>query len=155
MAYRKGVEVFVPIYRTGEYGRIRFKDKKTLEIKYINSATGKVYKADTFDQTPELSIKTDKRRKIGRSGLAKQSWTRLMQRMATGGITNAMGVPYLGTVQWRGSSEVAIMNRLKYIRKALQGGESAVSQAALSASRYLSTRIDQQLAKMKGVVWQK
>lgn len=65
---------FKPIYRTGEFGRVRFLDKNTLEIKYINTFSGKVHRADRYEQVPGLSIKTDKRRNIGRRGLAKQAW---------------------------------------------------------------------------------
>jgi hypothetical protein len=152
MGYKKGVETFIPIYRTGEYGRIRFVDRRTMEIKYLNKATGKVHRADRYEQTPDLSIKTDRRRKIGRSGLAKKSWMGLQSRMASGGSVNAMGVAAVGSVQWTGGSEVRITNHLRYIRRAVNGGDSAVTRAAASAASWLNARVDQELAKrLKGI----
>jgi len=90
--YGKQGKYFKPIYRTGEFGRVRFVDKKTFEIKYLNKLTGTVHRVDTYDQVPGLSIKTDKRRVIGRRGLAKKSWQMVQKRVKHGGSAYVMDV---------------------------------------------------------------
>ena len=149
---KHGKKVFRPIFRTGEFGRVRFLDKKTFEVKYINTLTGAVHRADRFDQTPDLSIKTDKRRKIGRRGLAKKTWQWAIKSMA-GGMANIMRVPGIADIRWSGGTEnptVTIRNRINYIDKALKGGYAAVNTAMEKAARRMANRIDDRVAKKMG-----
>jgi len=149
---KTGKKYFKPIYRTGEYGRVRFLDKKTYEVKYINTLTGTVHRAEKYDQTPELSIKTDKRRKIGRSGLAKKTWQWATRNMG-GGMANIMRVPGIANIRWSGGTNnptVKISNRIRYMVDALKGGYAAVNTAMENAARKMANRIDDRLAKKLG-----
>jgi hypothetical protein len=149
---RSGKKYFKPIYRTGEYGRIRFIDKKTAEVKYISSLTGKVHRAEQFDQTPGQSIKTDKRRIIGRRGLAKKTWQWAVKSM-NGGMANIMQVPDIASIRWSGGTDnptVTINNRIRYMGKALKGGYMALNNAIGNAARKMANRIDDQIAKKLG-----
>jgi hypothetical protein len=149
---KNGKKYFRPIYRTGEYGRIRFIDKKTLEVKFINSLTGEVHRVDQYDQEPGRSIKTDKRRIIGRRGLAKKTWQWAIKSMA-GGIANIMRVPDIASIRWSVGTDnptVTIKNRINYMGKALKGGYMALNDAAGNAARKMANRIDDQIAKKLG-----
>jgi len=144
MAYKKGQEVFKPIYRTGEFGRIRFVDKKTAEVKYISSLTGKVHRAETFAQEGPLSIKNDKRRIIGRSGLAKKSWSIAGTLLHRGGRVTAFGVARASEVHWTGGDNnptIVIWNNLKYIDKAIIGGLAGINGAFERAANNMEHKI--------------
>jgi len=146
---RTGKKYFKPIYRTGEYGRIRFIDKKTAEVKYINTLTGKVHRAEQVDQEPGMSIKSDKRRIIGRRGLAKKSWQWAAKHMA-GGIANLMRVPNLASIKWIGGADnpaVKIENDLRYMRFALKGGYAALNTAAANAARKMAKLIEDRIVR--------
>ena len=68
---------FVPIYRTGEFGKIRFLNKKTAEWITIDRSTGKRVKQQMSTGTGEWDlpgIAQSPKRRIGRSGLAAASW---------------------------------------------------------------------------------
>ena len=152
--YGKQGKYFQPIYRTGEYGRVRFRDKKTLEIKYLNKLTGKVHRADTFDQVPGLSIKTDKRRVIGRRGLAKKSWQVLQKRVKSGGTAFAMGVSDVGRVVYRakrGEGVLTISNHLRYIETALKNGrqslDTVIARAARNMQEGMTRSVERKLKK--------
>jgi len=149
---KHGKKVFRPIYRTGEFGRVRFLDKKTFEVKYINTLTGTVHRASRYDQTPDLSIKTDKRRKIGRRGFAKKTWKWATKSMA-GGTANIMRVMGIADIRWSGGTDnptVTIINRINYMDKALKGGLMAVNTAMENAARKMANRIDDRVAKKMG-----
>ena len=137
MKYGKdGTQRFQPIYRTGEYGRVRFVDKKTFEVKYINTLTGKVERAERYDQTPELSIATDKRREIRRRGLAKSAW--MWGLRAFGKSVKTPQRPMSGayavfSIKGAGGKThgYALENRLRYILKIMERGwEARVETAA-------------------------
>ena len=149
---KHGKKVFRPVYRTGEFGRVRFLDKKTFEVKYINTLTGTVHRASRYDQTPDLSIKTDKRRKIGRRGFAKKTWKWATKSMA-GGTANIMRVMGIADIRWSGGTDnptVTIINRINYMDKALKGGLMAVNTAMGNAARKMANRIDDRVAKKMG-----
>ena len=149
---KHGKKVFRPVYRTGEFGRVRFLDKKTFEVKYINTLTGTVHRASRYDQTPDLSIKTDKRRKIGRRGFAKKTWKWATKSMA-GGTANIMRVMGIADIRWSGGTDnptVTIINRINYMDKALKGGLMAVNTAMENAARKMANRIDDRVAKKMG-----
>jgi len=149
---KHGKKVFRPIYRTGEFGRVRFLDKKTFEVKYINTLTGTVHRAEKFDQTPDLSIKTDKRRNIGRRGFARRTWQWAVKNMS-GGTANIMRVMGIADIRWSGGTSnptVTIINRINYMDKALKGGLMAVNRSIENAARKMANRIDDQLTKKMG-----
>ena len=149
---KHGKKVFRPIFRTGEFGRVRFLDKKTFEVKYINTLTGTVHRASRYDQTPDLSIKTDKRRKIGRRGFAKKTWKWATKSMA-GGTANIMRVMGIADIRWSGGTSnptVTIINRINYMDKALKGGLMAVNRSIENAARKMANRIDDRIAKKLG-----
>jgi len=149
---KHGKKVFRPIYRTGEFGRVRFLDKKTFEVKYINTLTGAVHRAERFDQTPDLSIKTDKRRNIGRRGFAKKTWQWATRSMG-GGTANLMRVMGIADIRWSGGTSnptVTIINRINYMDKALKGGLMAVNRSIENAARKMANRIDDRIAKKLG-----
>jgi len=149
---KHGKKVFRPIYRTGEFGRVRFLDKKTFEVKYINTLTGTVHRASRYDQTPDLSIKTDKRRKIGRRGFAKKTWQWATRSMG-GGTANLMRVMGIADIRWSGGTSnptVTIINRINYMDKALKGGLMAVNRSIENAARKMANRIDDRIAKKLG-----
>ena len=149
---KHGKKVFRPIFRTGEFGRVRFLDKKTFEVKYINTLTGEVHRAEKFDQTPDLSIKTDKRRKIGRRGFAKKTWQWATRSMG-GGTANLMRVMGIADIRWSGGTSnptVTIINRINYMDKALKGGLMAVNRSIENAARKMANRIDDRIAKKLG-----
>ena len=150
---KSGKKVFRPIYRTGEYGRVRFLDKKTFEVKYINTLTGTVHRASRYDQTPELSIKTDKRRKIGRSGFAKKTWQWAKQNMRTGGMANIMRVPNIASIRWSGGVDnptVKIVNSISYMRRAMRPMQAMFNAAVEAAASKMANRINDKLAKKLG-----
>jgi len=149
---KSGKKGFRPIFRTGEFGRVRFVDKNTFEVKYINTLTGKVHRAERFDQTPDLSIKSDKRRIIGKRGLAKKTWQWAAKRMA-GGTANIMRVPNIADIKWSGGVDnptVKITNRINYMGDALKGGIGAINTALGNAARKMTNRIDDKLTKKLG-----
>jgi len=89
MYYPRGVKTFKPIYRTGEFGKFRFFDKKTMAYYDRSGGSGKWRKISSGPDVanPEAivpGIMTDKRRNILRRGLAQKSWR------------------YLGTGRWGG-----------------------------------------------------
>jgi hypothetical protein len=124
---------FVPIFRTGEYGRVRFIDKKTYEITYINSGTGEVFSRTQYEQQPGLSIKTDKRRKIPRHGLAKKSWMWGLSGLPKHPrIEDPIpGVAQLNEYLSGNSCGLILTNKLRYINKATPSGlEETVARKA-------------------------
>lgn len=95
----------------------------------------------------------DPRRKIGRRGLAKKSWTFARQRLGGGVIRNVHGVPSLAEIKWSGgeaSPTMTITNRIRYMDKAMIGGMSALNTALQSASNKMMKRIDQEIEKKMG-----
>ena len=94
MHYPRGVKTFKPIYRTGEYGRIRFFDKKSFSWMEKTGPESNVWHkmpSGPDVANPELigpGIMTDKRRIIGRRGLAKASW----RYLGTGRWSNVSGL---------------------------------------------------------------
>jgi hypothetical protein len=87
---------FVPIYRTGEFGRVRFLDKKTGQMRW-RSSKGTLRKEVNFDQGIEgnPNIKNDKRRVIKRAGLARKIF-KIMRAyvLARGSFTTIQGDHY-------------------------------------------------------------
>jgi hypothetical protein len=144
---RNGNEYFKPIYRTGEFGRVRFIDKKMFQVVY-RSSSGKLISDRVGEQNELLSIKTDKRRVIGRSGLAGDAWKWAQRNIIRGGEGSPMGVAGAVGIQWSGPRDapaITIDNRLRYIRDAMTPG--ALDTAMLKAADSMQFKIGQEIDK--------
>jgi len=155
--YRKGKKEFKPIFRTGEYGKIRFYDKKSaswFERFGENRNQWRKIASGPDIANPEIivpGIKTDRRRVIGHRGLAKKTWKVLGRFVNRPGSVTAMNVTS-GTIQWRyDRTYLKISNILDYARDALKGDvNQAVSRAAGSLRNRIDKQIEQNLAKSLG-----
>jgi len=157
MYYPHGVKTFKPIFRTGKYGSTRFFDKKTVGW-YTHTGPNKntwtKVASGPQAHNPESvapGIMTDKRRKIGRRGLAKQSWKWLGRKVTRGGSIRAMDVNQAGRITLRkslGVFSLRIQNDLRYINEAVQGGRQQVSSSVARAASGLETQITKQVNKI-------
>ena len=154
---KHGRKAFKAIYRTGEFGKLRFFDKKTAGWFDRSGGPGhwKKLPSGADPANPESvvpGIKTDKRRKIGRRGFAKKTWKWAVRSMS-GGTANIMRVPDIASIRWSGGTvnpTVTIINRINYMNKALKGGLMAVNSAMEKAANKMSNRIDSLVAKKMG-----
>jgi hypothetical protein len=152
---KDGKKYFKPIYRTGEFGKIRFFDKKTASWYDRSGGSGKWRKLQSgYDvANPEIlvpGIKSDKRRIIGRRALAKKTWQWAARYMSSSGSTSIMNVPDIASIQWGGERDnpsVTITNRIRYMDKAMKGGMGAVNSAMGKAARSMAWKINQALEK--------
>lgn len=151
---RNGNEYFAPIYRTGEFGKIRFPNKKTAEWLVRDPVTGEVSKASMSTGTDEFQvpgIMQDKRRIIGRSGLAKKSWQWAQSRTGEGNIFNVSSI----AVRWSGGEEdptITIFNRLRYAGAAFKTeGEQTLDNVMERAHRKMQFEINRKIAREMGV----
>lgn len=165
MKYKKGNQYFVPIYRTGEYGKLRFFDKKSAS--WFDRRSGKWEKIPSGQDiaNPEIivpGIMNDKRRKIGNRGLAKLTWKlaakNLNQRldgMTFGSIKSAITAKIAAQnietkSNFKGNDVfVEIHNSLPYIRSAIKDDFGSVFDRAARAFEY---NIERQLEKRFGSV---
>lgn len=148
--YKKGKKVFKPIFRTGEYGKIRFYDKNSaswFERHGPNRNTWRKVASGPDIANPEIivpGIKRDRRRIIGRRGLAKKTWKALAKLTKRNGYVTTMNVKS-GQLQWSfGGLSLKISNNLDYARDALK---SNINEALNAAAKKLAYRIDQQIEK--------
>lgn len=138
--YVKGRKVFTPIYRTGEYGKIRFTSKSTGERMFRDPTTGEVHRVtwDTGTQPDQMpGIAQSPKRKIGRSGLAKKVWRWAKARCINGGRCTLMGPNIKATVDWKdltNNPTLVIDNKLRYAVQAFRGGRQDVSAAMIRAA---------------------
>ena len=152
----KGERRFSPIYRTGEYGKVRFFDKKTMSwFRHSDTKKGQwehIPSGQVEGLSPDAAvpgIMTDKRRVIGRRGLAKQSWYGLQKRAKHGGVVNVAGSGNVASATWSPlKTTLRLRNELRYIRKAIKGGESTLSTVVERASNAMRNAIDKRLAKL-------
>jgi len=150
-----GNKRFVPIYRTGEFGQIRFFDKKSMA--WFQREKGSKGKWERLPSGPDAAnpevtvpgIKTDKRRVIGRRGLAKQSWKGLQKRTKYGGVVGAMGVNGIASATY-GPAKISLRlrNELRYIRKAIKGGESALNNVVARAADAMRGALDKRISQL-------
>jgi hypothetical protein len=144
-------QYFVPIYRTGEYGKSRYIDEKTLRtvtivdgkrvFSYIETGTGEF-------QAP--GIMQSKKRNIGRSGLAKRVWQWAAAHAFSGGVAVVDGMPDIAAVNLSAAGdtiELHIQNSLRYAAQAMAGGRQNVSGAAQRAADSLQHVMDGRIAK--------
>lgn len=150
MKYQQGKPAkFVPIYRTGEFGRVRFLDKKTGQMRW-RSTKGKLAKEVNFDQGLEgnPNIKNDKRRVIKRSGLARKIF-RVMRGRVLAGEVNLIGQYYAvkTTAMLKGRKQEVTMvlhNALSYLTNAYPN----ITQTAMAAAaRGLQFELSEKIAK--------
>jgi len=152
---------FRPIYRTGEFGRVRFFDKETASW-FRRDAANPRGKWESMPSGPDPAnpesvvpgIMADKRRIIGRRGLARASWKLAAARTRKGGMIFSHGVADVSELVWGGDDtnpELTITNHLRYMAKALEGGPQRVTTAVERAARKMQNRIDDQLAKRMGL----
>lgn len=121
---RDGSTYFQPIYRTGEFGRVRFIDKESLQVRYRSKFSGKIISEYETAQAPGLSIKSDKRRVIGRRGLARDSWRWIIGDLghAPGQTWNQKKAAYYGVTKALQQSEptITLTNKLNYADQAFK-----------------------------------
>lgn len=155
MRYKRfgnGEQYFQPIYRTGQYGHIRFKNKKTADWYTIERGTGRVVKKlEQGNESHQIAgIMKSPKRNIGRSGMAKKAWRWAQAHMYNSGNSGIMGVPNIigVTVMGKGNNRsLTIHNRSRYAVDALKDGSSAVSEAMRAAAQSLEFKINEELKK--------
>ena len=154
------VMAFRPIYRSGEFGKIRFFDKKTMAWFTRDAANpkGRWEKIASGQDVanPEIivpGIMNDRRRKIGRRGLAKKSWKWAETHTRRGGTATISQARDAITVSVYGGDinpTVRITNRLRYIEDAFKTkGKQAVTSTLARASEKMRNRINDRLEKMR------
>jgi hypothetical protein len=159
MGYKKGEEVFKPIYRAGEYGKIRFYAPHVSMWFDRRGGSGKWKKiSDTPDiANPEIvfpSLANSPKRLIPRRGLAKKAWQAANTLIGRGGIGNGMGVSRIASVQLNQSETdptVTLNNMLRYAGDAFKNGEASIGQAMAAATSKLMYRIQQERDKQLGL----
>lgn len=157
--YKNGVKYWVPIYRTGEYGRIYFKTKKTARMMTWDQRSGDVQPIEyTTGAKPEddmPGIMQSKKLIISRRGLAKRSWKFLQSKMRVGGsISDTMSrTGTIGYVLWRDiggvNPQLHIMNNLRYALVPVKGGESGLNSVVGKASRNMKREITRLVREKK------
>ena len=151
MRWKDGKQYFKSIYRTGEYGAIRFFDKRSSSWFSRYSGDGKWVKVpveDALGNKALYSIKTDKRRNIERRGLAKRAWTWAAANMYSGGTGSEMGVPNIASVKLTKSQDnasIVINDNLRYAGAAAKQG--AQEAALRNAARKLEHNITQNIQR--------
>ena len=148
-------QYFQPIYRTGEYGKYRFFKKNGMWFKKPSRAGNNPWEKiegipDSGEYEKLPSIKNSKKRKIGRSGLARKAWKWAQAHMIRGGTGAPLpGVPNLVSVKVSsGGNLIQIDNRIRYATTALQGGESRIAESCIRAAASMEKKIALQLSKI-------
>jgi len=155
MGYKDGKPKFIPIYRTGEYGKHRFFDRKTMAWYDRSGGSGQWKKIQSGPDVANPQqivpgIMTHRKRNIPYRGLAKKTWRSARALMTRGGTRGAMGVGRLASVfidRNKDNPSITIWNKLDYARKAFES-PSAISNAMQIAGDQLERKIDQKLDKI-------
>lgn len=151
---------FVPIYKTGEFGLIRFDSKKTGEHLTRNRVTGKVRREQfdlrEFENAGGVGLRNNPKRKIGRSGLAKKTWAGVSRKARSGGTVKAFDVSRSGSVGHErlvGGFEIRLSNHLRYARDAMNEGaiRTVTEKAGNSMQSAMNRRVKAKL-KRAGLV---
>lgn len=163
MRYKSdGTQYFQPIYRTGEFGKQRFFDKNTMAWYDRSSGSGQWRKLPSGPDlaNPEMvvpGIMTDRRRKIGRRGLAKNNWKWMQTNLRNSGTGGVMGVQNTAGVKWQKDGNITsltLTNFLRYAASALRhGGSAGVELAGARAFSAMRNRFEKRLEKMKSKGW--
>ena len=146
---------FVPIYRTGEFGKVRFFDEETMSYFQRDAADPKgrwehLPSGPDF-ANPEIEvpgIMTDKRRTIGRRGLAKKSWQWMAKHTRKGGIANIFDTPDAAQVRHSGQGAahtLSLINRLSYVLHANKGGLEGYDGAMMRAADGMRHLVEKKL----------
>jgi hypothetical protein len=153
---KNGARVFRPIYRTGEYGKIRFFDRRSFS--WFQHAPGDNH-WERLPSGPDVAnpqavapgIMTDKRRVIGRRGLAKKVWTWAATNMTRGGSASFFQVPDVARIAVSGGTHdptIKINDNLRYATAAMRPG--AVDSVLGNAARNMAYNIDKAAQKVAG-----
>ena len=163
MKYQRGTseKKFVPIYRTGEYGTIRFVDKGKFKLsgRKFRGENGRIYdsRPDPATGIPGPSVNRSPKRKIGMRGFAKSSWkAAAIKAKIGGGAVKISGVSSyaknasfgyaVGRSYLKGDDPyVMIGSSVSYIEKALY--RRAIEYAMRRAADGLEHRVDKELEK--------
>lgn len=153
---RNGATKFVPIYRAGEFGKIKFKSKTTAEWLERDRMTGEVHRMQWNTGTSEFDIPgiaQSKKRIIGRRGTARDSWTWAQMRLFGHGPRAMNPKTYRPSVSVEKSEtdlfsySVKIYNYLDYITSAMRsGGRADVSTAMSRAANKMRSVIEKRIA---------
>jgi hypothetical protein len=160
MGYRRGKPVFIPIYRGGEFGKLRFYDRDS--VSWYERADGRSegkWKriARGASVEPALVVPTimdHPRRIVPRRGLAKKTWQAASTLVGRGGNASAMGISRVASVSIRRGAvnpSVTIRNNLGYAETALKGGAASLNSAMAAATSKLFKRIEQEADKRLGI----
>jgi hypothetical protein len=133
---------------------VRYKDKRTNQIIDWNKSTGK--RTRVWVDTPAIAggdpidrgVMQDRRRRIGRSGLAKKAWRFVMQASKRGGVGQVMDVPYAASAVWHGpryAPTLTLTSHLRYAGSAFKIGMGAVSRAMVSAAKEMEHKITERI----------
>lgn len=152
-----GQRYFSPIGRTGEYGKIRYRDKKTLQIMERDRVTGEVTRTVLTNDELEifglqhLAMINHPKRRIGRSGLAKASWQWMLRQIGVGAGSIAQlekpGIVTTEKFEAPDNYTLRMTNRLRYIYKATRGGTMALSTAMSRAAANMMGKMDLAIAR--------
>jgi hypothetical protein len=144
---------FIPIYRTGEYGSVRYfgLDNGTWLVRK-NKTSWEHRPASEYSSNMNIAmkspnVKTNPKRKIARAGFAKKSWRYLQMRTARGGYIIVDGIPRMGEVVVSGGSAdptLRITNRVSYVSKILTG---SIDSAMAAAARGMIGQIERGIRK--------
>lgn len=156
-----GSKKFVPIYKTAQFGMVRFVDKSGAQWykRRFSSAKWEEIQGIPGSEEEKLipSIKNSPKRVIGRRGLAQKVWRWAASHIISGGVAQVEGVPDVASVtilQSGGETGIRVRNKLRYAEKAFQGGRRNVDFAMQRAADHMLNRIDATLAKIKNNVEQ-
>ena len=154
---------FQPIYRTGEFGRTRFLDKKSGQIRW-RSKKGTLNKEFNFDQGIEgnPSIKNDKRRVIKRAGLARKIFRIMRAQVLAGALNIESGSSWsgerfavkAGTTRsgYKLTKYVSLHSMLTYLTNAYP----TIAQTAMNAARDgMAYELRNQIAKRTAAAMQR
>lgn len=149
-----GTQYFQPIYRTVEFGKIRFVDKKTARLVEYDPITRERRYVLWETGTGEFQIAgiaQSKKRIIGRRGLARSAWSWVLNKL--GSMTHAMQSEIPGSVRVSKRTlpedyEVRMDNMLRYAMAALRRGRVDYRTALSRAANKMRLQTDRALKKI-------
>jgi len=155
MGYKDGKPHFIPIYKTGEFGKKRFFDKTSQSWLDRSDGSGnwRTIQIGPDIANPELivpGIMQSPKRRIPHIGLAKKAWRSARSVVGRGGTKGADGVPGIASVfvdRNKHNPSITIRNKLRYARDAFKYGPSTVSTAMKIAGDQLILKMERNLIK--------
>lgn len=151
--YRGNKEVFFPLAYSKNFNAVPLKAPNGKQLYLIKPSNVWVNNDEEFKRI--LAAQPDNMNNliIKMAGLAKRSWRWLQRGVKSGGeaIDKEGGKSvHVGSITWS-SDNLTIHNRLGYIQNALQGGNSAVSEAIEKAAKSFKWKVDELLGVEHGV----